>query len=38
VIAGEDPQLARAVEEVLRRIAENPMILPGKPTPPVKRP
>ncbi len=38
VIAGRDPQLERAVEEVLRMIRDNPMSLPDRPAPPVKTP
>ena len=38
VIAGRDPQLERAVEEVLRMIRENPKSLPARPAPPVKTP
>ena len=38
VIAGRDPQLERAVEEVLRMIRENPKSLPERPAPPVKTP
>ena len=38
VIAGRDPQLERAVEEVLRMIRENPKSLPAPPAPPVKTP
>ena len=38
VIAGRDPQLERAVEEVLRMIRENPRSLPERPAPPVKTP
>lgn len=38
VIAGRDPQLERAVEEVMRRIRENPKRLPERPAPPVKTP
>ncbi len=36
VIAGEDPQLERGVQEVLRRMAEEPMTLPERPADPVK--
>ena len=38
VIAGRDPQLERAVEEVLRMMRENPKALPQRPAPPVKTP
>ena len=38
VIAGRDPQLERAVEEVLRMMRENPKSLPERPAPPVKTP
>ena len=38
VIAGGDPQLERAVEEVMRRIREDPKRLPERPAPPVKTP
>ena len=38
VIAGRDPQLERAIEEVLRRIEENPRTLPERPADPVKLP
>jgi tricorn protease len=38
VLAGGDPQLERAVQEVLRRMAEDPRELPPRPEPPVKRP
>src|SRR5690606_21275475 len=33
---GEDPQLARAIEEVLRRMEEEPRKLPPRPEPPIK--
>jgi tricorn protease len=36
MLAGRDPQLDRAVVEVLRRIREHPMHLPGRPPDPVK--
>ena len=36
VIAGRDPQLERAVQEVLRGIEQNPKRLPARPAPPVK--
>ena len=38
VIAGRDPQLERAVEEVLRMMRESPKALPERPAPPVKTP
>ena len=38
VIAGRDPQLERAVEEVLRMMREDPKALPERPAPPVKTP
>ncbi len=38
VIAGRDPQLERAVEEVLRMMREDPRALPERPAPPVKTP
>ena len=38
VIAGRDPQLERAVEEVLRMMSEDPKALPERPAPPVKTP
>lgn len=38
VIAGRDPQLERAVEEVLRMMREEPRSLPDRPAPPVKTP
>ncbi|UCD24751.1 MAG: PDZ domain-containing protein, partial [Gemmatimonadota bacterium] len=37
VIAGGDPQLERAIEEVLRRMLEDPRSLPPKPAAPIKR-
>jgi len=36
VIAGKDPQLEKAVEEVLKKMSANPMKLPTRPTAPVK--
>ncbi len=36
VIAGRDPQLERAVEEVLKAMAEQPLALPKRPPDPVK--
>ncbi len=38
VIAGRDPQLERAVEELLRMMRQNPKALPERPAPPVKTP
>jgi tricorn protease len=36
LLAGRDPQLERAVAEVLRQMEENPKRLPERPAPPVK--
>jgi tricorn protease len=36
VLAGRDPQLERAIEEVLARMAADPKRLPPRPAPPVK--
>jgi len=36
VIAGEDPQLERAIEEVMKRIEADPPRFPERPEPPVK--
>jgi len=36
VIAGRDPQLERAIEEVMKKIESNPPSFPGRPGPPVK--
>jgi len=36
VIAGKDPQLEKAVEEVLKKMSANPMKVPTRPTAPVK--
>jgi tricorn protease len=36
ILAGRDPQLERAVEEVLRKIREEPRELPERPADPVK--
>jgi tricorn protease len=36
VLVGRDPQLERAIEEVSRRLAENPRPLPERPEAPVK--
>jgi tricorn protease len=38
VLEGRDPQLERAVEEVLRRVREEPRRLPDRPADPVKTP
>ena len=38
VIAGRDPQLERAIDEITRMIRENPRALPDRPAPPVKTP
>ena len=38
VIAGRDPQLERGVEEVMKRIRDNPKRLPSRPADPVKTP
>ncbi len=38
VIQGRDPQLERAVEEVLKAMKDQPRKLPGRPAPPVKTP
>jgi tricorn protease len=38
LLSGRDPQLERAVEELLRRLAEHPVRLPRKPADPVKTP
>ena len=38
VIAGGDPQLERAIEEITRMIREDPRPLPTRPAPPVKTP
>ncbi len=38
LLAGGDPQLERAVEEVLRMMSEDPRQLPPRPAAPVKRP
>jgi tricorn protease len=38
VLQGRDPQLERAIEEVLKRMQEKPMRLPERPAPPVKTP
>ena len=37
VILGGDPQLERAIEEILRQVNEDPRRLPGKPADPIKR-
>jgi tricorn protease len=36
LLAGDDPQLERAVAEVLERMRDDPRILPERPDPPVK--
>ncbi len=36
VLDGRDPQLERAVQEVLKEMKENPKHLPARPTPPVR--
>lgn len=36
VIAGRDPQLEKAVEEVLKKMSANPLKVPTRPTAPVK--
>ncbi len=38
VIDGGDPQLERAIEEVLRRMKEDPKSLPARPADPIKTP
>jgi tricorn protease len=38
VLQGRDPQLERAVHEVLRLMAENPRSMPIRPAPPVRTP
>jgi tricorn protease len=38
VISGRDPQLERAVDEIMKKIKANPTKLPTKPAPPVKNP
>ena len=38
VIAGRDPQLERAVDEILRLIDDDPRTLPQRPAPPIKTP
>ncbi len=38
VLEGHDPQLERAVEEVMRRLPPEPQGLPPRPAPPVKTP
>jgi tricorn protease len=37
LLAGGDPQLERAIEEVLRRMREDPRTLPPRPVAPIKR-
>jgi len=36
VIAGRDPQLERAIEEVMRKLESDPIRLPGRPPEPIK--
>jgi tricorn protease len=36
VIAGRDPQLERAIAEVMKKLKEQPAKLPGRPAPPIK--
>ncbi len=36
VIAGQDPQLERAIAEVMKKLKEQPVKLPGRPAPPIK--
>ncbi len=38
VAAGHDPQLERAVEEILKRLPDRPSLFPPRPGPPVKTP
>ena len=38
ILAGRDPQLERAVEEILARIESDPKRLPDRPAPPVRTP
>ena len=38
VIEGHDPQLERAVEEVMKKVREQPRRLPDRPAAPVKTP
>ncbi len=38
VIAGQDPQLERAIAEITRMIRDDPRPLPTRPAPPVKTP
>ena len=37
VIQGGDPQLERAIQEILTLVNEDPRPLPGKPADPIKR-
>jgi len=37
VIEGNDPQLERGIEEIMRMITENPKVLPGRKADPIKR-
>jgi len=36
ILEGRDPQLERAVEEVLKAMQADPRVLPARPEPPVK--
>ena len=38
IIAGHDPQLERAVEEVMKKLAASPVVTPKRPADPVKTP
>jgi tricorn protease len=38
VIEGRDPQLERAVEELMKKVREQPRRLPDRPAPPIKTP
>lgn len=38
VIAGSDPQLERAVDEIMTMIQNDPQVLPERPAPPIKTP
>ena len=38
VIAGLDPQLERAVDEIMTMIRSDPRVLPERPAPPIKTP
>jgi tricorn protease len=37
VIKGEDPQLDRAIQEVMKKLKEEPKTLPGRPKYPIKK-